>query len=255
MKKIICAFTAFALCLSFCVQVAAQTFKDYSATLNLPADYVEINADNAAKFEEGLERIGHTKQSFISYLNKNNVLLFAVLPDNSRQIQFKWEQTEFSKEIVDISDAKDKSFESIGKKIISDNSFDSWNIIDFDGVKYFEAVFSSKDDKGSASIQYITIRNGYLFTLSVYGDRQAADEQLKGDATEVLKGLKIEKANETVTAQEADRILEIVLTLAFIAVAAVGAVLICISFVKDYKNQRFLESEGEEDTIKRRKYR
>ncbi len=253
MKKAVALLFSLILLLFCSVSAVALDYKDYYASLELPQEYVEINAKNASNYEEVLKYMGHTKSSFKKHIEKNNILLFAILKDNSRQIQFKVNKTEFSQQVSDISLLKNDSLQDIGTKIIGGDA-KSWNMVDADGVMYFEIASNAKTQEETCSIQYITIKNGYVYSLVLYGDKQTFDDTFLNEGLSLVSALTISSQKQKVTASDVDTVVEMVVNFGLIILAAVIAVIIVISFVKDAKTKSD-DSDCGDITIQRRRYK
>ena len=243
------------LTLMFCGSpVLALEFKEYSVSFHTPDGYTGIDAENAAKYESAIKLLGHSVSSFKNYLKANNVLVFAVWKDNSRQIRLSWDKTEFSQDLYDMSLLKTEALDRLGKQIIGDDSQATWNLVSIDDIVYFEIINNANDEESSTSVQYFTIKNGTIYTLILYGDNTVADEAFINEAAQVAGALKISHKKTGITASDADTVLEIVLIFLLLAAALVVAVLIIISFFRDARRRRDSDQNGGEMTIHRRKY-
>ncbi|MBP3692023.1 MAG: hypothetical protein J6I80_02125 [Clostridia bacterium] len=253
MKKAVALLLSLIMLLFCGIPALALEYKDYNVSFELPQEYVEINAKNASDYEEVLKYMGHTKSSFKKHLEKNNILLFAILKDNSRHIQLKVNKTEFSEQTQDISLLKNEALNEIGKKIIGSTA-SSWNMVDVGGVIYYEITANGQTDAETCSVQYTTIKNGNVYTLVLYGDKQTADSAFAQEAISLVSKLDISSQKEKITASDADTVMEIILIFALILLAAAVAVIIIISFVRDAKNKRD-DSDFGDMTIQRRRYK
>lgn len=252
MKKAIVLFLSVIMLLFCSIPAFALEYKDYNASFELPKEYVEINAKNASDYEEVLKYMGHTISSFKKHLEKNNVLLFAILKDNSRQIQLKVNKTEFSEQTQDISLLENDSLNEIGEKIVGSAS--SWNMVDVGGVIYYEIITNAKDENETCSLQYATIKNGYIYSLVLYGDTVSVDSNLLSEGRELISALKVSSQKEKITAGDAYTVMEIVLIFALIILAVAVVIIIIVSFIRDAKRKRD-DSDLGNLTIQRRRYK
>lgn len=253
MKKAITLLLSVIMLLFCSIPAVALEYKDYNASFELPQEYVEINAQNASDYEEVLKYMGHTVSSFKKHLEKNNVLLFAILKDNSRQIQLKVNKTEFSQQAQDISVLENDSLNEIGEKIIG-SSASSWNMVDVGGVIYYEIITNAKDENETCSVQYATIKNGYIYSLVLYGDTTAVDDKLSSEGIQLVSALTVSSQKEKITASDADTAMEIILIFGLIILAVAVVIIIIVSFVRDAKHKRDVSDLGDL-TIQRRRYK
>ncbi len=252
MKKAIVLLLSVIMLLFCSIPAFALEYKDYYASFELPKEYVEINAKNASDYEEVLKYMGHTISSFKKHLEKNNVLLFAILKDNSRQIQLKVNKTEFSEQTQDISLLENDSLNEIGEKIVGSAS--SWNMVDVGGVIYYEIITNAKDENETCNLQYATIKNGYIYSLVLYGDTVSVDSNLLSEGRKLISALKVSSQKEKITAGDAYTVMEIVLIFALIILAVAVVIIIIVSFIRDAKRKRD-DSDLGNLTIQRRRYK
>lgn len=253
MKKAICLLLSLIVITFSVIPALALEYKEYRASFELPQEYVEINAENASKYEEVLKYMGHTKNSFKKHLEKNNILLFAILKDNSRQVQLKANQTDFSKQVEDISLLENDALNDVGKKIIGTENA-NWNMVDIGGVIYYEIATNAKESDQTCSVQYVTIKNGYIYNLSLYGDAQNVSDAFLQEGVDLVSRLTVTSQKNKITADDGVTVIEILIISLLIIVAAVGVVLIIISFIKDAKNKQ-TDSDMGDLTIQRRRYK
>lgn len=125
-----------------------------------------------------------TEKELNAKCRENNILFVAVNKDNTAQIRLSRYTTELSKKAGDISVLSDELLEDLSPEI------DGFGYIKttIGGTVFLKVEEKLKDNGGEyTSKQYITIKNGYVYQISVY----ASDAVAEVEANEFTNGIKI----------------------------------------------------------------
>lgn len=251
--KILSAVVSVAAVMLFTVNAAAEgekiSLKEHFLTIELSDAYTVLDSSNVSKNEEVVEKFGYTVSSFKNYLQQNNILFFGV-DSNGTQCFLKCWQTDFSKEITDLSVLDDETLKSVATQIITISEA-AYKTATVNGMRFFEVSATDTDSGGNFySVQYITIRNGKIYSLN-FAFPGTESKENKAAAWETVTTLKIEDKARS-SPWDMASVFELVLIWAIIIVAVAGAVVIIISFVRDIKARKN-ESQSGTETIMRRK--
>ena len=224
-------------------------FKGILFTTDLDGTLLKKDKSISLKNKEAIENFGYTVSSFKSYLKQNNVLIFALDKQNKTQLAVKCFETDFSKEILELSALDDDAVNKVAKKLVTaDGSV--YKLDTVNGMKMIEARLSQKSEKESYfSVQYITIRNGKIYSFSLSFEGEESEESIN-TAWNLVKGFFIKDVT-TVSSWSAANIFEFSVIWIIIGVAVLAIVLIIISFIKD-RRKKSAEAEKGNDVINRR---
>ncbi len=251
------AFAVAVALLAFWIPASAETFSDAQrgVTLQVPDGYTVVTAETLDEQAEYLETLGHSVDSFGTYFSKDGLLLFAASADGDRQVQLKCVQTDFTAEIGDLSLLDDTKAREVASKIISDTTKATWDLFEFSGMKLFEIRTSTADSGGAfCTVQYVTIRNGSLYTLACYSAGENLAQADLDAAAEMLSGFRIQQQKQKFSVFDAESIfLTALICLAILAALGVMGFIV-YSFFKDAKRKRDENDVSEYVKIKRRKF-
>lgn len=247
-RKISAVIFSLILVFAFVFNVCAVSFKDVGVNYSVNEGYIEITSDNFSKNGEIIKELGYTISTISKYFKDNGILLMAVSEDTEKQVQIKCTETDFTLQTGDISVLDNDSVITIAEAMLRINR-SKMKIVEVNGVKYIEtrAVANSSESKYSV-IQYTTIRNGKLYTLSYYDNSNSITDSVIEDGKAAVEGLKISKLNKSVGEDIDNTLMIIVISLA-VLLACVVIVYVCITFFLDIKKR---SEESGEGIIKRR---
>ncbi|MBQ7288678.1 MAG: hypothetical protein IJW78_03005 [Clostridia bacterium] len=238
MKRLLCLLLISAiLTLSFSPAVFAETHSLAGGiSIALPEDYTLLTDNNLNKNKETIAELGHSVTSLRNYMEENHILFIATDKENENQVQMGAVQTDFSKDIGDLSGLKADDLETIGNQLIS-SGFEIISVHDW-------IYYKTKVDGlvGYATVQYITLKNDTLYTLNYYGSDATV-------ANEIISGLTI--PDEKSTSDSKSIFLSVLLWLALVA-AVVTIVVLIISLFLDLRKKREDNDVREYIRIKRR---
>lgn len=254
MKKLTLFFTVLVLILVLPFSALAEetevSVKEHNLSLTLPSGFTLLDSSNAEENENLVKNFGYTVSSFKGYLEQNSIILFAAAEDNT-QLSIKCWETDFSKEVTDLSLLDEDALKSVAKQIIIIPGA-SYKSATVGGMKLFEVKKADNDSGGDFySVQYVTIRNGKIYSVNIAFPGKESEES-KAAAWEIAKSLKI--ADKTTTSPwDVTSVFEMVLIWVIIIAAAVTVVIILVSFVVDCKKRKAEKSAGTEIIFRRKK--
>ncbi len=223
-KRLFCLLLTvivFSSAFSLVVSAETHTLSD-NIEITLPDDFILLTDNNLRANEEIITSLGHSLTSLRNYMDENHVLFIAMDSQNKNQAQLSAFKTEFSKDIGDLGGLKADELEKIGKQMLGGN----FEIISINGWVYFKTKVDGL--AGYATVQYITFKNGMLYTLNYYGSDSSV-------ANSIASGLALPQKSSGTSAQTI--LLSILLWVALVA-ALVTMVLLILSFVSDFQKNK-----------------
>lgn len=191
-------------------------------SVTLPKGYTLLTEDNLKEQEDSIAALGHSVTSLRSYMEENHIVFIAVDTQNQNQVQLGAFQTDFSKDIGDLSGLKADELKTIGSHLING----SFEIISINDWVYFKTTVDGL--VGYATVQYVTLKNGTLYTLNYYGSDSTV-------ANEIASGLMLP---QTKTGRDTKSVI-ISVVLWIVLVAALAAiVLLLISLFSDLRKKQ-----------------
>lgn len=246
-----------ALLFSFSVSAAPVQIKEQKITVDIPEGYVILTPDTLKKQTDFIEHLGHSTESFKTYMKNAGMLLYAATEDNTRQIQVKSWQTDFSKEIGDLSSLDSEALEQAAAALITERPGEillSKQQIRLGNSTYFEMTARVAGKQSDfCYVQYVTIQNGSLYALVYYNIGSELTAAQMSEARGLLSGFSVEKRSEGALSGS-NVLLQIVIISAVILAASVLAVLMLLSFIKDLRSRKSDNDVSEYIRIKRRKF-
>lgn len=239
MKRLFCALLCTVIfTVSFSLFASAET---HSLTggikITLPEDYIVLTDKSLKTNEETIAELGHSISSLRTYMDENHILFIAVDAQNKNQVQLGAVQTDFSKDIVDLSGLKAKDLNRIGQQMLNHN----FEIISIHDWVYFKSKVEGLT--GYATAQYTTIKNGMLYTLNYYGSNGAA-------ANQIASGLEIPATAKNTRTKS---LLISVLLWVALAAALITMIFLVASFISDFRQNHEENDVREYIRIKRRR--
>ncbi len=258
LNKVLSTLVIGALCLSFfTLSVLALNEVEYSnhnLSLSIPEEYVVLDENTAEDNSDLIESMGYTVSSFNTFLKPNSkseyaTIFLGVEKKSNSQILVRTDQTEFSKKIGDFSYLDDDAVEKTAKELIKIEKA-TYKTATSNEMKFIEIRFTDKDSGGRfSSIQYMTVRNGRIYTLVFNFEGKLTDSQVDL-AWETLKTLEIEDVI-TKSPWDFETILFMVLLCAAIIVAVIVLGILIFTIIRDFKNKKS-DFEDTPEYIRRR---
>lgn len=243
MKKfvclIICVVIAFAGAVTaFADSIAYENVK-YGFSVTLPDGFLVIDRSTLSKNSEFIEKIGYSVESFSAKLEQSNIVMYAADRDNSRQVQVKHWESDFSKGIGNLSALDDErlatALATMAKPLSADgNSLINSAIGEVGNSVYL--CYTVQVDGKFCYTEYITVVNGYCYSLVYYNSSAefSAEEIKERDA--VIAALSISGAESDSIWGSYGLSLRLISAVLLIA-AVVFAVYLISSFVRDIRNR------------------
>ena len=247
-RKITLSVLILMLIFAFSFSAFSVSFKDEGIKYKAPDGYEVITRDNFSDSSEIINQLGYTISTISDYFNKNGILMLAVNEDFSKQIQIKCTETDFTLQTDNITSLDEKSAVEIASKMLGVGK-EKFKLVLINDVRYIEtrSIMDSGDNK-YAVIQYITIANGKLYTLSYYSNSASVTQSVVSEGWSAASKLEISKLDKKIGESVDNTITVVVITLSVLFACAV-IVYVFITFFFDIKKKRESSTEG---IIKRR---
>lgn len=253
-KFIISLITLFALLSGLVVYAFALgteiELKEHNLKLTLPEGYNRLTTSTSKEMTEKVEAFGYTTSSFKSYLEQNKILIFAAEEGSKTQLSLKCWETDFSKDVVDLSVFDSNGLSAVAAGLITAPG-SSYKSVTVNGMKMFEVRSTDADSGGEFhSVQYITVRNSkiYCLNMSFMGKEKAENIETAWNTAQTLKI----SDHSTSVNWGFSSVFEMVLIWVMIIGAVIAICVIVISFIRDYKKYK-ADQEAGNDTIYRKK--
>ncbi len=238
------------LCLAFSITAGAYA---YDFNMDIDSGFSVLTEDLINSNEEYVESLGHTVQSVKKYFADNNLILFANSADNRQQIQVKCTQTEFSKQLYELSLLSDDNAADIADKLLPKGQENNYTLLELGDMLLFEVQSTDKDSGGAfCGLQYITIRNGNLYSIGFFENGTEFSNEFKQVINSSLDSLSI-KREKKITADRAENTAEVIIVWVLIVAAAALCVALFISVMFEFTGGK--NANGEKTVIVRRRYK
>ena len=214
------------LCLIFSFTVCAEE-KEF--TLKAGDEFYTSETGKA----KVCEILGFTEKEFDDYCTQNNIIYFAVNPDNTKQVKLSRTTTDFSSAVINISNFTDDKIISLLPDIVGlENTMGE--VIDKNGQKFALVQLRSSDSGGDFILkEYITVADRKSYVLSFYTSADADDSYIEEifETFESEDFVTLEKGVSAVSA------LKYILPIA-VAIFAVVCVVIAVTIMRDIKKSK-----------------
>ncbi len=224
MKKAFICVLSIIICLFAAVSVSASstthTVKDVTFTLSDSYDLM-------------------TEEDLLISSDVKGLIFAAISKDEAHQIQCRETVTDFSKQLVSFKGLTGQDLKPVGDKLFTDG---------YDTAEIGSHVYLKKSvvTDGQYTAMYVTVSNGKLYTFAYFGDDPLRLGEFIGSV-----GLpdSVEESNPN--------ILMIIFLCIGILAFLVMAVILTLSFVKDYRRRKMEQNDNIVSNyikIKRRRY-
>ncbi|MBQ8203587.1 MAG: hypothetical protein IJZ75_04840 [Clostridia bacterium] len=179
-------FLILTLCFMFSLSLpVAAAGKGY--VIELPEEYIVSYGES--KEDKVAEIFGMEDEKYKNYFSSNGMLFIAVKEDNSAQLRFSKYTNEFSAQLGNLSNLNDGEFKEIAEKLSKGREYKTLK----SGEQTFIAITETLKDSGGeyTSIQYITVKNGYVYQLSCYNAGDSVSEEIEN----IFSTLKFSESN------------------------------------------------------------
>ncbi len=241
------------LCLLFASNVGAVGIDAYDFNMDIGENFSLLTEDTLSKNPEYVESLGHTAESVKKYFADNNLILFAASEDNRMQIQVKCTETEFSKQLYELSLLSSDDAADIAKRLLPKGSEQNYNLLLLDDMLFFEVLGTEKDSGGDfCSLQYITIRGGKLYSIGFFENGKTFSSDFKNVINTSLDSLSIKRKTQ-LTADKAENTAEVIIVWVLIIAAAALCVGLVVSVMYELTGSK--TENGKRTVIIRRRYK
>lgn len=235
----------------FSLSAAAYSDKEFNFTVDAPEQYTVINADNVSSNQDFLQKINYTASGFKDYLAKNNIVYYAINKADGSEIVLKCVSSEFSKNIEDINLLSNEAIARVADTILSDKSY---TVCEKNSSKFFKVTIDSEDRGGGFfGSQYITVKNGYMYSLSFTFQNSIASTVSSKTENGVLESFYIDENSGFSWEKFGDIIIAVIITLCIVLFVIVAGYVI-YTFINDIRTKNSSNDVAPYVKIKRRKF-
>ena len=237
---------ALVMSLTLCVSAASYSDADSTFTVEIGSDYTVLRRDNLSKNKDFIEHLGSSVENFGKQMDQSGIKLYAATEDNSRQIQLRVWQSDFSKDIGSLSKLSDEQLAIVREKlpaaVIADGELKGTDEITASGAQWFcctvkvdgTAQAADGEALGYCMREYITVSGGKFYALIYYNSSDELSAAELKEAGDVFASLKL-KSEGSSRASGGYILLMRIVAAVLIVVAAVVAVFIISTFVRDIR--------------------
>ena len=250
MKRTLALLLSLILVIGLIAPAAALTDEEASGLFSLDPgeDYTVLDRTNLRRNSEFIERLGYTVSTFRKAMEEGDVYLYAATADNDRQVQVKcWAgEEDVAQRIEDLNylpvDKRDLVRQELGQQLAGEGDLLAAETVEREGQIFFRfrvrsdvALESDEAAIGYCFDEYLTITDGRFCALLYYNAAttfSAADEK---ESARLFAAFSVDPTPEKTDWRNfALRIFAALLLIA----AAVGAVYILSTFVRDIRLRR-----------------
>lgn len=236
----------------FIFNVSGLTLKEYNLDVSFPKSFTVITESTISDNTDFLETLKFDTGKFKEYIIQNNIILFAADTSSGCEMSVKYIATSFTEGVGDLSLLNDDSMDSVADKLFGNANY---SISDINGVKYFVQNFTSTDKGGNFSgVQYITVKNGGMYTLSFTFSGNALSDENINTVNQIVNNTNIKTASTGITSKQVSDIVVIIILIIVIIALATAAVYIIVTVVLDLKHKKDQSDVAPYVKIKRRKF-
>lgn len=247
---------AFSLCLLAVFGInafaAELSLNNGSVSVTLPEEYITVTQDNVSEHAYHAALLGYNAKSLKSHMQDNGILLLALTGNNTRQIQLRVSEggeDSYAAKIGDLSLLTDEALVSSATELVaqlSGTNVEECSIVENqNGIK---AILISSTGENAVTYQYITVRNGDIYSL-VGHDAKDSDGSF---LTAVFDSLSVKKESTGFSVTDGSLILTAAIILLLICGGLFLIIRLIISFVHDFRNRE--NDVSDYIKIKRRKF-
>ncbi len=226
------------LCVCLALGASALSLDGYNLNIEIESDFSVLTADKIASENDYVTSLGHTVQSAKKYFSDNGLILFASNDDNTRQIQIKCTETDFSKQLGDLSLLSNDGIFEIADNLLPSGQQSGYGIVEVNGMSMLEVSSLSADSGGSfCGLQYITIRGGRLYSIGFFENGTAFTADFSAIAEKCISSLSIAQSG-TQAVKTAENLAEVIIVWLLIIAAAAVSVAIFVSIMVEIAGKK-----------------
>ncbi len=246
-------------CWTLSASAAGVTADGGNVRLTLPDKYtaVENTAASISEHASFIGTLGHSTDSFSSYLKEAGILLFAATADNTSQIQVKSWTTDFSEKLGNLAlfsddeESLNKAAESLVTESEGEQVKGISRVAKSDGTLSLRIEKLVSAERDFSYLQYVTILDGRYYALVYYNFGGELTDAQRSEAEAIFSSLSITQKN-TVSIGGGN-LLGTVLLWAAIGILAIFSVVLAVSLIRDFRIRR-MERARTGEKIQRRKF-
>ena len=255
-KRLFCVIFVITVLLSvFSVSANAQEIKKLNMKFDLPDEFIVLTEENIKENPDAVKSLGFTNDTFKTYINSNHIALFASLKDKSCQVTVNVNKTEFTENTDNLNYFDDEYIARILPQLIGGRVATN-EIKTINDTKYVVVENKGSDSAGEFSfIQYITVKNQRLFTITVSFGNTNITNQNRDYVEALIRKLVISEEKEKITMKGVQNVtyyIVLILVIIFL-VLAVGYFIYTI--VRDILQKKNTSDVAPYVKIKRRRFK
>lgn len=236
----------------FVFNASAVSLKDYNLKIDFPKSFTVIDEKNIADNTDFLKTLKFDAGKFKEYIVKNNIIVFAADPSVGCEVSVKCITTTFTENVGDLSLLNAESMASLADELLVNGTY---QVSEVNSIKYFVQNFTASDKGGSFSgIQYITLKNGSMYTLSFTFNGETLTDENFNIVSDIINNTKIKTVSSGVTSKQVSDIVVIVILIVVIIALVVAAIYIIVTVVLDLSGKKNQSDVAPYVKIKRRKF-
>ncbi len=248
----ISAFLVLVSVLTF--SVSAEKIDSHNLEFTPPSEFIVLTEENAAKNTAAIESLGFTESSFVGYLKNNNILLFASRADKRCQLTVSVGQTSFSKNVENLAYLENENIKEMLPQLIGDST--ALRIETINDSKFVLSQISGSDNAGEfTSLQYITIKNEKLYTITISFSETELSSESVALANALINSLNIAENSNGITMQGFQNVAIYIGLVVIILFLAAVIVYIIYTVVTDVISNRNTSDVAPYIKIKRRRFK
>ena len=258
MKRVICLICTLIMLIG-CATVAMAAEQRYNDdeqgfSITLPDGYTAINRSSLSSNKEFIERLGYSVKSFRSKMEESNIVLYAADKDNTSQIQVRVWESNFSREIKQLSGMKDEQLNETLSLLAEGIAADDAQLTDSRVTKVKKQpylTYTVKVEDAFCYIESLTVIDGRCVALLYYN---SAPEISSADNTQhqrLLSSLSVDRKGGGNWSGGYNLWLRVLCALLVLG-AAVIIVYLISGFIKDIKHRK-AQPDTVPDRIKMRR--
>ncbi len=231
---------------------SAATLKGDGISLEVPDEYLIITPDNVSENVKAAKVLGFTEKTLKTYMQDNGMIFLGLVGNNTRQVQLRAKtggEDSFAAKIGDLSLLDNENIRESAAVIMDQldlSATDRYEVVaNTGGLKAIKITAESED---GTSVQYVTIRNGVIYSLVGFDAAGSSMDYL----ADIFESLEIKKEKGGFTLAEGTQIVTTVIVVLLMLAAVVVIIRLLISFVRDFRNRE--NDVSEYIKIKRRKF-
>ena len=252
MKKALALFVCFAWLLCMTASAKTLTLSEGNISVTVPGEFIAVTQDNVSDYADAATSLGFTVKSLKSHMKDNGILVLLLTGNNTCQVQLRvseGSEDSFAEKIGDFSMLTDQALAQSASELVkamTDTTVDECSIVEnSNSIKAIELITATKE---SSVWQYITVRNGDIYSLVCYDSPDSDGIAVR----KMFDSLNIKQETFGFTVGDGAQIVTAAIILPLIGGAVFLIIRLIMSFVHDFRNRE--NDVSDYIKIKRRKF-